>query len=92
MLPQDMSPVTGGARSWAFYLADLQVVDVEVDVAAYVAPYATKGETPLPIYLRWAHGRACAARREQGGASNLRRIAVVGETVAPHAVFLARET
>jgi hypothetical protein len=48
VLPDGMSPVTGGARSWAFVLSSLEVRQVSVDLAAYEAPYANKGPTPLP--------------------------------------------
>lgn len=91
VLPDGMSPVTGGSSSWAFYVRSVDwSEDTAVDVARYVAPYSRRGPQPLPDYLRGSHGRASAARVAGSDSSDVRRVHVVGTLEPPYAVFLAR--
>lgn len=89
-IPDDMSPVTGGRSSWAFWITSLDWSDeAVVDVAQYTAPYAGRGPQPLPEYLKGSHGRACAARGTAAGSVE-RRVHIEAELVEPYAVFLSR--
>lgn len=91
-IPARMSPVTGGQRSWAFWIRSVAwSADTVINVADYTAPYANAGPTALPLYLRGAHGRACAARSDDGSSASedIRRVHVVAELAAPWAVYLA---
>ena len=90
-LPEGMSPVTGGQRSWAFYVTSLAwSADATVDVGRYVAPFPKAGPRSLTEYLRGSHGRACAARSDAPTEGSLRRVHVVAEIRDPYAVFLVR--
>jgi hypothetical protein len=87
-LPDGMSPVTGGGRSWALVLHSLRVApETQIDLGAYDA-LTTTGLTPLRQYLRGSHGRACAIRSKENRPEALRMVDVVGELVAPYSVYL----
>ena len=90
-LPVGMSPVTGGVSSWAFWITSLRwAEDASIDVDRYVAPYSRRGPQPLPEYLKWSHGRACAVLDRDPQGTLERRVQVVAELTPPYAVFLSR--
>ncbi|MDP9401745.1 MAG: hypothetical protein M3P85_00090 [Actinomycetota bacterium] len=90
VLPDGMSPVTGGSSSWAFRITSLGwSEDAVIDLARYVAPYSRRGVQPLRDYLKGSHGRASAARVSAAGPDVERRVHVVATLEPPYAVFLS---
>jgi len=94
LIPEGMSPVTGGTGSWAFWITSIDwLPDSAIDVSRYAAPDTPKGIQHLPRYLRGSHGRACASRMEDPTTSHspdLRTVDVAGTLKDPFAVFLVR--